>query len=109
MKISRQKHGAVTVLKPEGALVEADVEPFRQQLQEVRKASLGRFIVDLSTMPFVDSRGLESLVDETRELARSGQRLCGVNETLREVMDLTETANLFEHYDDITSAVRSFL
>lgn len=111
MKISKEKHGAITVLRPQGALVEADVDPFRQELGELRRSTLGRFVVDLAATPYVDSRGLEALVDETRELARSGQalRLCGVNETLREVMELTETAALFEHYEDANSAVRSFL
>jgi anti-anti-sigma factor len=107
----KQKHGAVTVLCPQGALVDAEVEPFKRELVDTRRQSMGRFVVDMSGLPFCDSKGLESLVDESRELARSGQtlRLCGVNETLREVMDLTETANLFEQYQDVNTAVRSFL
>jgi anti-anti-sigma factor len=111
MKISQQKHGAVTVLKPEGPLVDADVVAFRQQLKEVRRSSLGRFVVDLSAIPFVDSKGLESLAEMSEEMSGSGQvlRLCAVNETVREVLELTGLATRFEHYDDTTSAVRSFL
>ncbi|MBI1367846.1 MAG: anti-sigma factor antagonist [Planctomycetes bacterium] len=111
MKIHEQRHGAVTVLRPEGPLVEQDVVPFRQQLNNVRRESLGRVVVDLSMTPFVDSKGLETLLEVTKELNDSGQalRLCGLNDTVREVLDITDLAPLFEHYEDVNSAVRSFL
>ena len=52
-----------------------------------------------------------SLVGLTDELSEGGQalRLCGASEILREVLDLTGLADLFEHYLDVNSAVRSFL
>ncbi|QNN22040.1 STAS domain-containing protein [Planctomycetales bacterium ZRK34] len=111
MKIHEQRHGAVMILRPEGPLVDQDVVPFRQQLNNVRRASLGRVVVDMSTIPFIDSKGLETLVEVTREMADSGQalRLCNVNETIREVLELTELSPMFEHYADANSAVRSFL
>ena len=111
MQINEEKKGAVTVLRPDGALTQADAETFKQRLLDIRKASLGRFVVDVSSVPYVDSKGLEALVEVNEELARSGQslKICGVNETLREVLDLTELAGLFEPYEDAGSAVRSFL
>jgi anti-anti-sigma regulatory factor len=36
-------------------------------------------------------------------------RLCGANKTVREVLTLTDLAQLFDHFDDVTTAVRSFL
>lgn len=111
MKIHEQQHGAVMVVKPEGALIDAGVSPFRERLDQVRRATLGRVVADLSACPFIDSKGLEALVEATEEMAGSGQvlRLCGVNETVREVLELTDLSRLFEHYEDANSAVRSFL
>lgn len=111
MKIHEQRHGAVIVLRPDGPLVDQDVIPLRQQLNSTRRSSLGRVVVDLAATPFVDSKGLETLVEVTKEMSESGQslRLCSVNETIREVLELTDLASLFEHYDDVNSAVRSFL
>lgn len=111
MQISEQRQGAVTVLRPAGPLVAEDADVFKARLLEVRRASMGRFVVDASAVPFVDSRGLEVLVEVHDELARSGHSLkvCGVRETLREVLDLTEVASVLEHYEDAGSAVRSFL
>jgi len=111
MKITEQRQGAVVVLKPEGALVEADAAALKQRLTQAMGASLGRFVVDLSNVPFVDSRGLEVLVEVTEELGKSGQvlRLCAANKTVREVLELTDLTGLFDHFEDANTAVRSFL
>jgi anti-sigma B factor antagonist len=111
MRIHEQRQGAVIVLKPEGALVEQVCGAFKQKLTQAMQSSLGRFVVDMSAVPFVDSLGLEALVEITEELGKSGQslRLCAANKTVREVLDLTELTNLFEHFEDTNTAVRSFL
>ncbi len=111
MEINEQRQGAVTVLKPAGPLCAQDADQFKQRISEVMSRSLGRFVVDASEIAYVDSRGLEVLKETTDELSESGQalRLCGANETVREVLELTRLSELFEHYSDVTSAVRSFL
>jgi anti-anti-sigma factor len=111
MKIHEQRQGAVVVLKPEGALVEQEAAAFKQRLMQTLGPSLGRFVVDLSAVPFVDSKGLEALVELTEEMGKSGQalRLCAANKTVREVLELTDLASLFDHFEDTNTAVRSFL
>lgn len=111
MKIQEQKHGAVTVIKPSGPIANADVELFKQRLLTVIQEALGRVVVDASAVPFIDSKGLEALVDVTDKVAQSGQllKLCSVNKTLREVLSLTGLSSQFEHFEDANSAVRSFL
>lgn len=111
MDIQEQRHGAVTVVKPVGPLVQGDSEQFLTRLNEVTSRSLGRFVVDACAVPYVDSQGLEALLKVTDELAASGRslRLCGVTETLRDVLDLTGLSERFEQYEDVNAAVRSFL
>jgi anti-sigma B factor antagonist len=111
MKIHEQLQGAVIVLKPEGPLIETDAATVKQRLLQTLSSSLGRFVVDMSAIPYVDSKGLEALVDVTEEMGRSGQalRMCGANKTVREVLELTDLASHFEHFADANTAVRSFL
>jgi anti-sigma B factor antagonist len=111
VEISEQTKGAVKVLRPRGPLAAADAEDFKTRAAETARSSLGRLVVDASGIPFVDSRGLEVLAELSDELSKSGQslRLCGANETVREVMDLTDLSSMFEHYEDVNAAVRSFL
>src|SRR6185312_601470 len=103
--------GAVLVLKPEGPLTGPDVPMLKQRLTDTLAASLGRFVVDMSAVPFVDSGGLEALLDVTEEMNKGGQilRLCAANKTLREVLDLTDLSSQFDHFEDSNTAVRSFL
>jgi len=111
MEIQEQRHGAVTVLRPKGPLVADDAEEFKGRLTEAFNSSLGRFVVDAADVSFADSRGLEVLVESAGDLAQSGRtlKLCGVGETLREVLDLTGLDALFEFYEDVGAGARSFL
>ena len=111
MEILDQTQGAVRVLKPRGPLAAPDAEEFKVRAAATAAESLGRLLIDASGIPFADSRGLEVLVELSEELSHSGQalKLCAANETLREILDLTELAQNFELYDDVNAAIRSFL
>lgn len=111
MEIANSTHGAVTVLKPSAALAGQDAAAFTDRFSSALGRSLGRVVVDCSLISHVDSDGLEALVAAAERLAASGNalKMFAVNETLREVLDLTETASLFEFYADAASAVRSYL
>lgn len=111
MEIQETREGAVTVVKPLGSLVLADADKFKAYVHAVVGRSLGRFVIDASSVAFLDSRGLEVLADCGEEMAKNGQtlRVCGANDTVREAIDITELSSLFEYFADTHTAVRSFL
>jgi len=111
MRIDEQVRGAVTFLRPDGAIAQNDSSSFRKALLQAAKRSMGRCVVDASAIPFMDSTALEALLDANDELASAGRalKLCGLNETVRECLELTGLAGHFDIYDDGVSAARSFL
>ena len=111
MEIARRHHGGVAVMQPVGPLTQEDADELKGRMLEVRRSRLGRLLLDASAIPYVDSRGLEVLVEVAEELAQGGQalKICGANEVFREVLELTELTSVFEHFVDVNSAVRSFL
>jgi anti-sigma B factor antagonist len=111
MKLEEQLHGAVTVVRPEGPLIGADADQFKQRCLELVQDSLGRCVIDASSVSYVDSRGLEVLVDINDRMFQTGQalRLCGANDTVRQAMELTGLSPAFEYFVDVPDAVRSFL
>lgn len=111
MQIESQVHGAVTVLQPKGSLVAEDAEGFQDRLRETLRHALGRCVVDLSETTFIDSQGLEALVEVSDGLAGRGTalRVCAISPVLQEVFDLTGIGTRFDRYEDVNSAVRSFL
>src|SRR3954468_17616613 len=111
MEVQEQKQGAVTILKPIGALIDAEAKLFKEQAMETVAKSMGRVMIDASAIPFVDSSGVEALVDLTDQLSQSGRalKLCAANDTLKEVLNLVGWSHAFEYFGDVNSGVRSFL
>ncbi|MFI4860495.1 MAG: STAS domain-containing protein [Phycisphaerales bacterium JB063] len=105
------KHGAVQVLRPEGPLVLEDAEILRARAIAAAGPALGRVVLDMVEAKYVDSEGLEALLDISDRLASCGQtlRLVNVTATVREVLQITGLSQKFEYHDDANSAVRSFL
>lgn len=111
MNIGEQNIGAVRLLRPSGALLAADVEAFLSRSREVITGSRGRMALDLTEVHYLDSAGLEALLEVAESLAAVGGvlRVCGANETVREVFELTGVDGYLEHYESATDAARSFL
>lgn len=111
MRIDEQRQGAVLVLRLDGPLTGEDAEHFKTRLLKALDENFGRFVLDVSQIPFVDSRGLEVLVEVNEKMVQGGQslKLCAINDTLRRVLELTDLSTLFEHFEDTNVAVRSFL
>lgn len=111
MDIQESSKGAVRVLRPIGPLVGVDADKVRARASQAGAASLGKIVIDASAIPYTDSRGLEVLLELNEELGATGQvlKLVGAGETVREVLDLVSLGSLFEHYEDVNAAVRSFL
>jgi len=111
MKIDSRQHGAVTVLKPIGPVTLDDAEALGSRLMQSIRESRGRLVLDSSEVSFFDSRGLEALADAGDELQRTGCLLsiAGIHTNVRESLVLTELDDLFEYFDDVNAAVRSFL
>lgn len=111
MRIEEHQQGAVTVLRPRGQIVSAGADELRDRMLVAIERSLGRLVLDASDVQYVDSAGLEALLDVSDELGSGGRvfKVCGATETLREVMDLTGISDRFEHFVDVSTAARSFL
>lgn len=112
MEIVEQTHGAVLLLKPQGALAGADeASAFKKRLVEAATKALGRVVVDASAVPFVDSAGLEAIADLAEQFTDDGRalKLLSPTPTVREVLSLTGWLDSVEVYDDVNVAVRSYL
>ena len=111
MQIQEHRHGAVMVVKPTGALTGADADSLRTRLLKFLEEIHGRFVLDASAIPLVDSKGLEALVAVNDEMTSTGRamKISGANETLRQVFRLTGLGGTFEHFEEVNAAVRSFL
>ena len=111
MKIDTQTIGAVTVVRPRGPLLAEDAAGFAARLSDSAGRARGRVVLDAGDIPYADSEGLERLADAGEAASATGQllRIAAATPTLRTVLEITELSPLFDHYQDVKTAVRSFL
>lgn len=103
MKVDTRQQGAAVVLRPSGALVGDDVADFDQAVQDALAARGARLVVDMTEVSYLDSRGIESLLD----LAARAAPLAALGETCREALDLTEVLPKLVVFDTVDNALRS--
>jgi len=99
----------MVVLKAHGLLAGTDADALTASLTKLIDQGASGVILDISDILFVDSHGLEVLVQAAELMVRNGRtlKLSGRNPKLHEVLELTEVASLFEAYEDVESAVES--
>ncbi len=111
MNIDTRRVGTVDVITPSGPLVDEDANTFVETLQTRLESPNPRLVLDMSEVPYMDSRGLEGLVETSYDLQQRGGRLrlASTTATCREILELTGQAQQFDFFDETKDAVRSFL
>jgi stage II sporulation protein AA (anti-sigma F factor antagonist) len=110
VKIDAQAHGATTVLTPHGPLAADAVPLFRKQLQDAIEQRQGRVVLDLRDVPYLDSGGIETLLEACgeRRAVTARPRLTHLNDTCREALHLTDVLGRLEVFDTVENAIRSY-
>ncbi len=111
MKVDVAQHGSVAVIVPRGAITESEVEALQRTLGTDDARGGGRQVLDMSHVPWVDSAGIEFLLQFAASAPSAGlrPRLAALTDTVREAFDLTETLKRFYRFDTVESAVRSYM
>lgn len=111
MNFVEQKHGNVLVIGinlARATLQEA--ESFKQLLFNAIERGERKIVVDFSQCDFVDSTFLGGLVVGLKRMTQAGGdiRLVGFRPAVRSMMELTRMHKVFDCYDSVNDAVKSF-
>ncbi|MBD2776459.1 STAS domain-containing protein [Iningainema tapete] len=91
---------SVKVVQPNGSLVAATSQEFRQKITELVEGDGGAKIVlvDFQDVTFMDSSGLGALVLAFKALRAADRKLvvCSINEQVRILFELTGMDKVFE-------------
>lgn len=109
MKLSYEDNGPVTVLSITGDLSVDEADRFQREALHRFNENVRDFVLDLESVDFIDSRGLESLLwlqDKCNELL--GQvRLAACPEHIFKVLEVTRLSSRFDCHPDVATAVQS--
>ena len=109
MKIAYEDKGPVTVLSIRGDLSLDETDRFQRETLQRMDQQVRDFVLDLESLDFIDSRGLESLLwlqDKCNELL--GQvRIAACPDHVRKVLEVTRLIGRFDCHPDVETAVQS--
>ena len=110
MNISVRRVDKATILDVSGNVDMSNSPEVRKALlRELRDNSASRVVLNLTSVAYIDSSGVASLVEGLKASRESGSRfvLFGLSESAREVLKISRLLKLFEVYDDEEQALTS--
>jgi anti-sigma B factor antagonist len=111
MKMSQHETGNVTVLEPKGKIMigAGDVK-LRSSIEDALEGGNRNILVNLERVSKMDSSGLGELVAGYNAASEHGGtvKLANLPSALYNVLGATRLLSVFEVFDDIDEAVRSF-
>jgi len=111
MKFSTRKIGDVTVIDVDGKILlgEGDVE-IKQTVDTLLKHGNKKILLNLAKVPYLDSAGLGEIIRCFTALRKSGGnfKLLSPNKRIIDLLSITKLLNVFDCYDNESSAIASF-
>jgi anti-anti-sigma factor len=112
MKLSVRKAKDIVVIDLEGKIVlgEGDVE-IKQAVDGLLQKGNKSIILNLAKVPYLDSAGLGEIMRCFTALRRDGGnfKLMSPNQRIIDLLSITKLLNVFDIYDNESSAIKSFL
>jgi anti-sigma B factor antagonist len=111
MQIDERAAGDVTILDLKGKMTmgEGD-ELLKDKINSLVLQGRKKLILNLESVPYIDSAGLGEIVRTYTTVSRQGGSLKLVNLTKRitDLLSITKLLTIFDTYDSEADAVRSF-
>jgi len=110
MKIKQQDYNNVTVVELHGEFVEEYSKMFEDNINELLSKGKAGIVIDVSKMPFIDSRGLEGLLwlKDACHKKRCQLKITGLDQNFSKILEITRLDKAFDKYAELSEAVKSF-
>jgi anti-sigma B factor antagonist len=111
MKFSTRKSGDVTIIDVEGKILlgEGDIE-IKKTVDGLLKQGKNKILLNLAKVPYLDSAGLGEIIRCFTTIRKSGGsfKLLSPNPRIIDLLSITNLLNVFDWFDEESTALRSF-
>jgi len=111
LQITEKDSGGVTILTISGRITlgEASHE-LRTRMKDLLTEGKTRMVLDLANVAYIDSAGLGTLVAGYTSARNGGanMKLANLTKKLKEQMHITKLVTVFDVFDSVEDAVKSF-
>ncbi|PKK84668.1 MAG: anti-sigma factor antagonist [candidate division Zixibacteria bacterium HGW-Zixibacteria-1] len=111
MNLSDFEQEGVIVLEPKGKIMGGpDATILHERLHEMIEQGRKKFVIDLSRVEWMNSTGLGILISGLTTLRNNkGElKIANVTEKIKSLLIITKLATVFEAYDTVDDAIKSF-
>ena len=111
MNLSAFEKDGVAVLEPKGKIMGGpDATILHEKLHELIEHGKKKFVIDLSQVEWMNSTGLGIMISGLTTLRNNkGElKLANVTEKIKSLLVITKLASVFEAYDSVDEAIKSF-
>jgi len=110
MNITTRDANDVKIVAIEGELDLDSSSEAEKQLTRMREDGIKKMLLDLGKLEFISSAGLRVLLATAQELKVAGGdlRVCNLNETVKEVFDVSGFSTLLMVLDNEAKALSGF-
>lgn len=111
MEVTQSHRGPVRVLSLTGAFIGDECESFDSLVQECIDSNYLRIVIDIKLVPFIDSDGLDKILDVVLDLTKRGgdTRVASPNDICNDILSVTRIDALIQIFDNVEDAVKSLL
>lgn len=110
MNITTTEVEGITIAEFEGNLDTNTAPDAEERLGELLEKGVTKILVDFTTLNYISSAGLRVLLVTTKRLGGTGGslRLCGLNETVDEVFEISGFSTIFSVFGTRDEALDGF-
>jgi anti-sigma B factor antagonist len=111
LQIVEKESGGVTILALSGRItLGEESNQLRSHIKEMLSEGAKRLVLDLGDVSYIDSAGLGTLVAGYTSSQSQGamMKLANLTKRFREQLNITKLVTVFDVYDSVEAAVKSF-
>jgi anti-sigma B factor antagonist len=111
MKLTHREIDGVVVLEPKGKIMGGpDATVLHDMLHDFIDQKMKKVVIDLSKVEWMNSTGLGILISGLTTLRNNGGelKLACITEKIESLLTITKLITVFENYDSVDEAVKSF-
>lgn len=110
MNIETEVNDGISVLQIDGKIIGDAVGILKSEIETQSQQSNGKLILDLESVPLMDSSALGTIVSALTHLKKIGGKLVLLSpqKAVSNVLAITRLDTIFEIYQDLQAAIGSF-
>ena len=110
-RVRKSKQGVFSVISVTDAIAGDVASELRKVVTESFAEGYVKIILDLNSVPFIDSKSLEILSEIQKESQKNGggMKVANPSDICRDIFYATRLSSSLEIYSDVENAKRSFL